>query len=103
MRGARAIFGKDAFRKRFAANERRKPINKALFEVWSVALGNLDKASVETLVNRQEAVRSALASVLREDREFEAAISQGTRDVKRVYKRFSTIENIIQQVLRGAP
>jgi hypothetical protein len=80
-----------------------KPINKALFEVWSVALGNLDPASIGKLVSRQNAVKRVLAAVLNEDREFEAAITQGTRDVKRVHKRFSTIEKIIRQILKDSP
>lgn len=103
MRGAQQIFGKDAFRKRFAANERRKPINKALFEVWSVALGNLEAVSFDMLMGRQDAVKRALVAVLNGDQEFEAAITQGTGDVKRVHKRFSTVEKIIRQTLKDAP
>jgi hypothetical protein len=102
MRTAYQIFGKDAFRKRFGAQERRKPINKALFEVWSVALGNLDPGSIDKLVSKKEVVKHNLAVVLNEDREFEAAITQGTRDVKRVNKRFSTIEKIIRQTLKDS-
>ena len=37
MNTAAAIFG-DAFRKRTDAEERRRPVNKALLEAWSVAL-----------------------------------------------------------------
>lgn len=102
MRAARDIFGKQAFRKLFAVNERRKPINKALFEAWSVALGNLDPASIETLVCRQDVVTSALIDLLNTDKELEAAITQGTGDVRRVHKRFSAIEKIINQTL-GEP
>lgn len=102
MRAAYQIFGKDAFRKRFTKGDRRKPINKALFEVWSVALGNLDAASIEKLVSNKDAVKQGLAFFLNQDRVFEAAISQGTRDVKRVWHRFSTIENIIRKTLKDA-
>ena len=102
MRAARQIFGKDAFRKQFDANDRRKPINKALFETWSVAFGNLDAASLEKLVSRSESVKSAIITLLNEDQDFEAAITQGTGGVKRVKKRFSTIENIILQTLKDA-
>lgn len=100
MRAAQQIFGSDAFRKPFAANERRKPINKALFEAWSVALGNLDHVSLEKLVARKGRVRRALIDVLGADRAFDTAISQATGGVKHVAKRFSTVENIIRQILR---
>ncbi|MEI7894102.1 MAG: DUF262 domain-containing protein [Myxococcales bacterium] len=103
MRAARQLFGEDAFRKRLAAGDRRKPINKALFEAWSVALGNLDPALLEKLVAAKETVKREFAGVLSQDREFEAAVTQGTRDVKRVRKRFSTVEKIIVQTLGDSP
>jgi hypothetical protein len=102
MHAAHQIFGKDAFRKQFDANDRRKPINKALFETWSVALGNLDPVSLEKLVSRSDAVKHAIVTILNEDQDFEAAITQATGDVKRVKKRFSTIEDIIRHTLKDA-
>lgn len=99
MSTAQQIFGKDAFRKRYEPNGRRKPINKALFEVWSVVLGNLDAASIEKLLHKKDAVAGALIATLQQDREFEAAITQGTGDVRRVKKRFSTIEQMIRQII----
>ena len=38
MKAAFRIFGKDAFRKRYDPTEKRRPVSKALFEVWSVGL-----------------------------------------------------------------
>ncbi|HYO72355.1 MAG TPA: DUF262 domain-containing protein, partial [Archangium sp.] len=38
MKAAQDIFGRYAFRKRTLANDRMNPINKALFETWSVNL-----------------------------------------------------------------
>lgn len=103
MLAAHEIFGKDAFRKLFAGDERRKPINKALFEVWSVTLGNLDLASLGNLAKNKDAVRRALTNLLNEDQDFEASITQGTGDVKRVHMRFSTIEAIIRKTLKASP
>lgn len=99
MVSARGIFGEDAFRKRYAPGERRKPINKALFEVWSVALGRRSLAELGELQESRDAVVELQEQALNNDREFEAAISQGTGDVARVQKRFLTIEVLIASVL----
>lgn len=100
MRASQKIFEDDAFRKRYAPEDRRKPINKALFEVWSVVLGSLDETTIEKLVTHKGALRRALMAVLHNDKDFEAAISQGTGDVKKVHKRFSTIEQLVRQTLQ---
>lgn len=103
MRAAREIFGEDAFRKRFEQKESRRSINKSLFEAWSVALGNLDPASLHVLIAKSDVVKSVLIEVLNKDHEFEAAITRDTGDVAHVHKRFSTIEQIITQALKGPP
>ncbi len=100
MRASQQIFEDDAFRKKYAPEDRRKPINKALFEVWSVTLGNLDDVAIEKLVAHKGVLRRGLMMALNDDKEFEAAITQGTGDVKRVHKRFSTIERLIRQTLQ---
>jgi hypothetical protein len=53
-------------------------------------------------VARKETVKHAFAAVLNQDRDFETAITQGTRDVKRVHKSFSTVEQIIHQTLKDS-
>ena len=100
MSAARAIFGKYAFRKQFAVGERRNPINKALFEVWSVSLGNLTPAALERLVSKRDTVNKAFIELLSTDKEFEAAITLGTNHVRRVRKRFSAINELIDTSLK---
>lgn len=94
------IFGEDAFRKRYVLDDGRKPLNKALFEVWSVLLAKLDPASRNHLSSRKESVRRMFIELLNNDTEFNAAISASTGDKSRVSKRFLEIDSIIQSALR---
>jgi hypothetical protein len=99
MRVAYDLFGDDAFRKRYSKEQRRHPINKALFESWSVRLGQLSDAHMELLVTRKgEVIRRAM-NLLNDDREFDQAITQGTKDVKKVQKRFRAIELLVDSIL----
>lgn len=99
MQTAHAIFGRYAFRKQFKRNERRKPLSKALFEVWSVALAKLNDEERNTLIKMKSRVEKAFIQLMNEDQDFLVAISQATGDKKRVVKRYSAIENLIQQIL----
>lgn len=101
MNMAYAIFGHDAFRKRFNKEAARLPINKAVFEALSVNLAALDHKQLLLLETRKEAVRTGFIALCN-DRSFESAISQGTGDVRKVNRRFSTIASMIQQVLGNA-
>lgn len=100
MRVAAAIFARDAFRKRRSVDAKRQPVNLALFEPWSVLLGQVTAAHAARLVERREEV-IALHIAAMNDPAFFIAISQGTGDVAKVRLRFETIQSIIRQVTEG--
>lgn len=95
---ARRIFGDDAFRKRYARENRRSPINKALFEAWSVNLERLNEEQVTALEDKRGSLVDRFIALMN-DREFNDAVSQGTGDARKVVLRFSKIQAIIQEVL----
>ena len=99
MDAAAAIFGNDAFRKRYDANAGRNPISKALFEAWAVTLANLTPDELAMLIERREAVRERFIDLMVQDREFEVAVSYSTGSPARVHKRFLAIEQLVVAVL----
>ena len=98
MHAAHRIFGVDAFRKRYASTDHRKPINKALFECWSVTLDALSDHQLTVLAERREALRAAFINLMNV-REFDAAISQGTGDIRKVQLRFGEVERIARETV----
>ena len=96
---AQAIFGDRAFRKWYSQGERRKPLNKALFDTWSVALAQLTAQEISILIDRKEVLYNEFLAILRSSEEFNEAISTGTGDKSRVNTRFKTITNLIKKVL----
>jgi len=99
MNVAFSIFGRDAFRKPLALYGRRMPINKALFEAWSVNLGVLQDDEQAELMRRRDMLIGE-HNMLYFDDAFVEAISQGTGDPVKVRKRFGSIRFIIQKVLK---
>ncbi len=93
------IFGENAFRKIPEKSERRKPLNKALFEVFSVLFAKLDRAERLRLAkNKKEFVR-VFTHLLYQDEEnkFFWAVSSATGDRNRVNYRFSKVQSLINQ------
>ncbi len=99
MRAAEGIFDDDAFRKRYDPDAPRSPINKALFEAWSVSLDACSDEDIERLVERRDQVRSSFRHLLADDRGFETAISFDTGNPAKVRKRFTAIEELMRKVL----
>ncbi len=95
MKSAYEIFGEHAFRRWPTGNERRAPVNRALFESWSTALADYDIGKLSprkaTIVNL---TREAFAS----NREYVSAISAATADLARVRLRL----DVARQILRKA-
>jgi hypothetical protein len=90
------IFGKDAFRKISSYQKKQFPVNKALFESWSVLLSKLSNEQIQVLIDRKEKLINLFKTYIDKDKSFLESISQAT---EKVQYRFSTIEKIIQEVL----
>jgi hypothetical protein len=99
MSAAIEIFDRDAFRKRYSEDSSRYPINKALFESWSVNLAQISKSEVEVLKLRQDLLQKGFIELMKYWK-FESSISQGTGDPNRVKTRFRLIRLLIQYCLQ---
>lgn len=101
MRYAHDLFDIYAFRKRYSRTERRKPINKALFEVWSVLLAKLSDGDLEKLKSRSTQLEEGLMKLMNSNNEFYQSISSGTGGIQQVKTRFREIENLIERTLES--
>ncbi|HXL23124.1 MAG TPA: DUF262 domain-containing protein [Candidatus Dormibacteraeota bacterium] len=99
MTTAHSCFGDYAFRKRYdRADPYKYPINKALFEAWSVNLSRLSSQEANRLTTKRELVEDRFCELMNK-RDFETAVSQGTGDVSKVRLRFRSIREIVEKVL----
>jgi hypothetical protein len=100
MKTARQVFGVHAFRKRYNRGEnRRKPVNKALFESWSVSLAKLTDAQRKLLVDRKQFLNDAAMALLNNSSDFERSISTGTGEKSKVTHRFEEVRKLIEATL----
>ncbi|MBK9263259.1 MAG: DUF262 domain-containing protein [Polyangiaceae bacterium] len=99
MTSASHVLGNKAFRKVMPSG-RRGPINKALFEAWSVNLDACSDEEIAVLATRSETLVSHFVQRLANVPEFEQALSQGTGDRNKVKLRFRTIRELIQGALQ---
>lgn len=100
MNRARQIFGMYAFRKFYGKEYRLMPINKAIFEIWSVNLASLSQDEADYLVEHKDQVLRRFAELMN-DYEFFQDVSQGTGSPRRVHRRFSAVDQLIKEILCG--
>lgn len=93
------IFDDDAFRKRYDPDAMRHPINKALFEAWSVNLASRTDDEQDVLIERKDHVRREFRELMHNDREFVDAVSFSTGVPKNVHRRFGRIDELLRRVL----
>ncbi len=98
MELARIIFGNWAFRKADLYPDKRKPINKALFEVWSVNLARLDENEQVVVKKKKDEVFDKFIKLIKEDKAFWDSITSATDDKQRVITRFQKIEDLLKGV-----
>jgi hypothetical protein len=90
------IFGKNAFRKLSNKAKKQQPLNKSLFETWSVTLSQLSDDEINLIKARKQDLIDRFIYYVDNDHVFFQSISQAA---EKVQYRFSTIEKIIQEVL----
>lgn len=93
------IFDKWAFRKVYDKEKRRGPINKALFEVWSVTLARLTDVQRMRLRENKTLVFQRFIYLMNNDQTFVNAITSTTGDKSRVKYRFNAIEHLISKLI----
>jgi len=92
------IFGKWAFRKADLYPHKRKPINKALFEVISVNFAKLSDDERKMILSKKKDVLNRFI-LLMKDHAFLRSITSGTGGKFEVMERFSKVKKILREVL----
>ncbi|BDA69843.1 protein of unknown function DUF262 [Rivularia sp. IAM M-261] len=98
MKIAIEIFGRDAFRKIYSNKSTRNPINKALFEAWSINLYKLNHKEVELLKLRRDYLIIKIKD-LTDKEKFDDSVYRITGNIKDALRRINDIEQIIKSVL----
>lgn len=99
MTTAAKIFGNDAFRKRFAVEDGRHGINRALFESWAVGLARRSSEQLDQLVEKRQRVVDGFRDLLNRDGALLDAVSYATGTAAKVQRRFRTIDALIEECL----
>lgn len=100
MNAAWELFDDDAFRKRYEEGVRRKPINKALFDAWSVNLAWRQPEEIAILKKRKRQLQKAFIKLMNTE-EFDVAVSRSTGDAVSVRRRFEGINTLIENTLNN--
>lgn len=99
MAAAWKLFGRDAFRKRYYPSAARYPLNKALFEAWSVNLAMLNDEQLSRAIANKDDVKERFRALMQVT-EFDRSVSQSTGDPARIRFRFAAIEKLLADALK---
>ena len=95
MKVSNELFGKFAFR-RLNTEERRGPVNKSLFEAWSLIILGLGDKDINILKNQKEILRKEFTTLC-DDYDFQNTIRAS--DKTSVKSRISRIQNMVNELL----
>lgn len=98
LRKVRAVFGRYAFRKFYERGGRRSPLNKALFEVWTVCVRNYDHRILEA--NKDRIIDDFIELIVSPLGTFARSISSSTGSFSAVSTRFSEIDTLLEKACR---
>ena len=95
MDTCRQVFGKYAFRK-YNRNFRRGPINKAIFEIWSICFSELDGRELNKIISRRDEFICRFGDLLL-NAEFSTALKAGDQYscIKRIEMARKMVEDFV--------
>lgn len=96
MRNAILLFGDHSFRKWHTDDDRLRPFNRALFDVWSVLLSQYTAKQLQPVARK---IVQGARELMTHDTDFIASISAGTSDVRKVTKRFGAVEQLLKSLI----
>jgi len=94
LNNAYELFGENAFRKWPMGDKRLYPINKALFDVWTVLLSQYSWEDIKP--GRKEIIGKFRSACSDSSSDFYASISRSTAKPKSVATRFRTVDKILK-------
>ena len=94
------VFSEDAFRKRTGKADKRRPINKAYFEVITVTFAKLTTDEQNQLLQNKRLFCDNLIALMKSDR-YSNALSGGTGTRDSVNIRFSWFKQVLQKSING--
>lgn len=89
------IFGNYAFRK-MAVDRRRRPINKAIYEMWCRSIYDLDKEQIEQLIEKKQNLLIGYIDLC-EQNDFQIYVKSS--DKYSYIKRVNQIKDLVEEVL----
>jgi len=98
MYRASYLFGEHAFRKSLPSDDRKSPINKALFETWANVLADIEQSEFEILLSRKHDVYERQKE-LYHDIEFSNSISRHSSRAQGVIYGHQKISSLVKDVI----
>lgn len=98
---AKWLFGNYAFRKQQHREERRRPINKAYFEVIAATLARLPEDRTERLKVHKELLTDNMLTAMRESLAYRNSFSGGTGSRDAVKRRYGWFNIIMNKSMQG--
>lgn len=96
MKLAFAVFGMDAFRKRLEEGEKRKPINKPIFEIISVYFAKCNPTQRQAILGNKDEFKENFR-LLNHNKKFWSSITTGTAAKERVKQRHEDFKNLLSR------
>ena len=97
MNICKKLFGRFAFR-RLISGERRGPVNKSIFEAWSLVIIKMNSNDIDALIVKKDLLFEKFTKLCN-DYDFQNAIRAS--DKSSVKTRINKIENIVRDLIGG--